>query len=33
MLHSPTRCYSLSEKSVAALIVIEAECGAETIGS
>ena len=31
MLHNPLQYYSLSEKLVAALIVIGAECGAETI--
>ena len=33
MLHNSSQYYSLSEKSVAALIVIGAECGAETISS
>ena len=34
MLHNPSQYnYSLSEKLVAALIVIEARCGAETISS
>ena len=33
MLHNPLQYYSLSEKLVAALIVIGARCGAETIGS
>ena len=33
MLHNPLQYYSLSEKLVAALIVIEAGCGAETISS
>ena len=33
MLHNPSQYYSLSEKLVAAVIVIEAGCGAETISS
>ena len=33
MLHNPTRYYSLSEKLVAALTVIGAGRGVETIGS
>ena len=33
MLHNPTQHYSVSEKLVAALIVIVAGCGVETIGS
>ena len=33
MLHNPTRYYSRSEKLVAALILIGAGCGVETIGS
>ena len=33
MLHNPTQHYSLSEKLVAALIVIEAVRGVETISN
>ena len=33
MLHNPSQYYSPSEKLVVALVVIGAECGAETISS